>query len=83
MILILRKFGLNEDNYQILSENGETINRIIIPLSQSMTENISGITKEFAKQIEGLPDFPENIRHINNLIFTYKQNERYRHENFK
>lgn len=68
MILILRKFGLNEDNYQILSENGETINRIIIPLSQSMTENISGITKEFAKQIEGLPDFPENIRQINNLI---------------
>lgn len=68
MVLILRKFGLTEDNYQILSENGETINRIIIPLDQEILENVSSISKEFANLIDGLPDFPENITQINNLI---------------
>lgn len=68
MILIMRKFGLTEDNYQILCENGETINRIIIPLPKEQQENVFSATKEFAELVEGLPDFPENITQINNLI---------------
>ncbi|WP_407399278.1 HDOD domain-containing protein [Treponema sp.] len=68
MVLILRKFGLTEDNYQILSEKGETINRIIIPLDKSVEENIISLSREFANLVDGLPEFPENITQINNLI---------------
>lgn len=68
MILILRRYGLTEDNFQILSENGETITRIIVPFSKETAENIVSLSKEFANLIEGLPDFPENITQINNLI---------------
>lgn len=68
MILIMRKFGLTEDNYQILCENGETINRIIIPLPEKNVGSVFSATKEFVELIDGLPDFPENITQINNLI---------------
>ena len=68
MVLILRKFGLTEDNYQILSEKGETINRIIIPLDKTVAENIISLSREFAALVDGLPEFPENIAQINNLI---------------
>ncbi|MCQ2242257.1 HDOD domain-containing protein [Treponema sp.] len=68
MILILRKFGLTEDNYQVLSEKNETINRIIIPLDKTLEENINTISREFANLVDSLPEFPENITQINNLI---------------
>lgn len=68
MVLILKKFGLTEDNYQILCEDGETINRIIIPISDSVSQNVNDISKEFADIIDGLPDFPENITQINEII---------------
>lgn len=68
MVLILRRFGLTEDNYQILSENNETINRIIIPLDKSVEENIISLSREFANLVDSLPEFPENITQINNLI---------------
>lgn len=68
MVFILRKFGLTEDNYQILCEKSETVNRIIIPLDKALEENIISISREFAALIDSLPEFPENISQINHLI---------------
>lgn len=68
MILLLRRIGLTEENYQVLSENGETITRIIIPFTQKFTNDLSEVSSKFVDLIEGLPEFPENITAVNRLI---------------
>ena len=68
MMLILRRIGLTEENYQVLSENGETITRLILPFSKEVIQNINNLSKEFVDLIYGLPEFPENISQINRLI---------------
>ena len=70
MILMLEKIGLTEENFQVLCENGETITRIILPLSQKTQSEIDFISEEFVKVIEELPQFPENISAINRLLST-------------
>lgn len=68
MILMLEKIGLTEENFQTLCENSETITRIILPLSEKTQQQISFISAEFVKLIDSLPQFPENITHINKLL---------------
>ncbi|MBP5402541.1 MAG: HDOD domain-containing protein [Treponema sp.] len=68
MILMLEKIGLTEENFQSLCENGETITRIILPLSEKTRQQINFISAEFVKLIDNLPQFPENITAINRLL---------------
>lgn len=68
MILVLKKVGLTEENYQVLSENGETITRMILPFDTKVSSDFSSLSTEFVKLIEGLPEFPENITEINRVI---------------
>lgn len=68
MILMLRKIGLTEENYQVLSDNKETITRLILPFNAETTNAISLISKEFVNMIDELPQFPENITVINRLL---------------
>lgn len=68
MILVLKKIGLTDENYQVLSENGETITRLILPFSQEMQDDITELSETFVKLIDGLPEFPENITEINRVI---------------
>ena len=68
MILILKKIGLTDENYQVLSENGETITRLILPFSRSSQAEFISLSREFVDLIKGLPEFPENINAINRLI---------------
>lgn len=66
MVLMLKKVGLIEENFQTLCEEGETINRIILPLNDD--KDIDVISAEFAAAIEDLPQFPENISRLNRLL---------------
>lgn len=68
MILMLRKIGLTDDNYQVLCENGETINRIILPTNKELQENLDTLSHQLVSLIDSLPQFPENIAHINSLL---------------
>lgn len=68
MILMLRKIGLTEENYQVLSENGETITRMILPISKETQKNISMLSSEFVSFIDNLPQFPENISDVNKVL---------------
>lgn len=68
MILILRKIGLKDDNFQILCENGETINRIILPNNLQLSENLNDLSQQIVQMIDTLPQFPENIAHINSML---------------
>ena len=68
MILMLRKIGLSEQNFQFFTENGETITRIILDLSLSYQNQLNVASKEIVNSINTLPHFPENIQRINNLL---------------
>lgn len=68
MILMLKKIGLTEENFQTISENGETITRIILPLSENTMQAISVVSDEFIKTINDLPQFPQNIVRLNKLL---------------
>ena len=68
MILMLEKVGLTEENYQVLCENGETITRIILPINEKSQKELSVVSHEFVKLIDNLPQFPENITRINNIL---------------
>ncbi len=68
MILMLQKIGLKGDSFQVFSEGDETISRIILPLSGDIQEKISILSVELVNMIDKLPQFPENIIHINNML---------------
>lgn len=68
MILMLEKIGMTEENFQIISENGETITRIILPVSLDTRRDLDIISREFEKNIDDLPQFPENITRLNKLL---------------
>ncbi len=68
MILMLRKIGLTEENYQVLSENGETINRIILPLDTQVQDHLDVLFQELLPYIDALPKFPESITRINAML---------------
>lgn len=68
MILMLEKIGMTEENFQIISENGETVTRIILPVSLDTRRDLDIISREFEKNIDDLPQFPENITRLNKLL---------------
>lgn len=68
MILVLRNIGLTEENFQVTSENGETMTRLILPFDEKLKKDIAVLSKSFVNLIDGLPEFPENISRINQLI---------------
>ena len=68
MILMLKKLGFSEESYQVKSECGETISRLVLPLNTEEHQSISLISSEFVNLIEDLPQFPENIVEINKLL---------------
>ncbi len=68
MILMLKKLGFSEESYQVKSECGETISRLVLPINTEQRESISLISSEFVNLIEDLPQFPENIAEINRLL---------------
>ena len=68
MILMMKKLGLSEECYHVLSERGETITRLVFPVDVETQKNISLISSEFVNLINELPQFPENIVEINKLL---------------
>jgi putative nucleotidyltransferase with HDIG domain len=68
MILMLKKVGLNDENYEVLVESGETITRITMPMDAGTQEHMNALTKDIVDYIEALPQFPENIAQIEKLL---------------
>lgn len=68
MILMLRKVGLTDDDYQVLVENDETVVHVELPFSDENKQNFETISQELIQLINELPSFPENVVNINRLI---------------
>ena len=68
LALMLKKMGLDEDCFDILGTDQETIARLTIPLDDTRIENIAELSSTIVENINSLPQFPENILSIQRLI---------------
>lgn len=68
LILMLRKMGLDEEAFEIEGENGITTASITIPVGEVHLEKLDMLTKQIVDEIEALPQFPDNIVHLQKLI---------------
>jgi putative nucleotidyltransferase with HDIG domain len=68
LVLMLKKMGLDEDCFDILGTEKETIARIVIPLDQARVENLSILADTIVNNVNSLPQFPENILLVQKLI---------------
>jgi putative nucleotidyltransferase with HDIG domain len=68
LVLMLKKMGLDEDCFDIVGTEKETIARIIIPLDQTRVENLSILSDTIVSNVNSLPQFPENILMVQKLI---------------
>ena len=68
LVLMLKKMGLDEDCFDVLGTEKETIARLIIPLEQTRVENLSALSTTIVDNINTLPQFPENILLVQKLI---------------
>lgn len=68
MLLMLKKIGLQEDAFELISEKDMTINRITIPIDFAASQHLQELTKTIVDYIEEIPQFPEKIMEIQRLI---------------
>ncbi|MFO7849301.1 MAG: HDOD domain-containing protein [Spirochaetia bacterium] len=68
LVLMLKKMGLDEDAFDIDVENGETVARINLPFSEVHLENLNMLSDKIVEEINDLPQFPDNIIHLQHLI---------------
>ncbi len=68
LILMLKKMGLEEDSFSIDMEEGETIAALSIPFSDIHLEKTDLLTQAIIREVESLPQFPDNIVYLQKLI---------------
>ncbi|MDR2767514.1 MAG: HDOD domain-containing protein [Treponema sp.] len=68
MVLMLKKMGLDEDCFDVVGTDTETIARIIIPLEKTRLENLTGLARTIVDNVNTLPHFPENVMLVQKLI---------------
>ena len=68
LVLMLKKIGLDEDCFDLRSNDMETIARLMIPIDQVNVKNITMLSDVIVNNIGSLPQFPENIIEMQRLI---------------
>jgi putative nucleotidyltransferase with HDIG domain len=68
LVLMMKKIGLTEECFSIDSEDGETVATITIPFSDVHMEQLETLTQTIVKEIETLPQFPDNIVNLQRLL---------------
>ncbi|MDR1388604.1 MAG: HDOD domain-containing protein [Treponema sp.] len=68
LVLMLKKMGLDEDCFDVIGTESETISRIIIPLDKARLENLTTLARTIVDNVNTLPQFPENVMVVQKLI---------------
>jgi putative nucleotidyltransferase with HDIG domain len=68
LVLMLKKIGLDDDSFTFKTTDKDTVASISIPLNETMVENMSVLSDTIVKNINALPQFPENILLVQKLI---------------
>jgi putative nucleotidyltransferase with HDIG domain len=68
LVLMMKKIGLSEDCFNIDLEDGETVATMTVPFSEVHMEQLDVLTQILVREIETLPQFPENIVTLQRLL---------------
>lgn len=68
MVLMLKKIGLTEEAFEISVNGGVTSAALSLKMADVRAEGIELLIDEIVNGIESIPQFPENIKRIQNLI---------------
>jgi putative nucleotidyltransferase with HDIG domain len=68
LVLMMKKIGLTEDCFVVDSEDGETVATLTIPFSEVHLEQLDTLTQTIVKEIDTLPQFPDNIVNLQRLV---------------
>ncbi len=68
LILVLEKMGLDEDAFNIESDDGETIASVTVPFASVHLDKMDALTNQIVSEVDALPQFPENIMLLQKLI---------------
>jgi len=68
LVLMLKKIGLDEENFDIIGTEKETVAKITVPLDQARIESMNFLSSMIVDNVNSLPQFPENIMMIQKLI---------------
>ena len=68
IILMLQKVGLSKENYQVISEDDETITRIILPCNKIVYSGVEMITYEFVNFDETIPILKDRFEEVNKIV---------------
>lgn len=68
LILILRKIGVYDKNFAIVKDKDTTHVRIAIPLSLVTEQEADMISEVLIKEIDSIPQFPDNIKKLSSII---------------
>jgi putative nucleotidyltransferase with HDIG domain len=68
LVLMMKKIGLTEDCFSIDSQDGETVATITVPFSEVHLEQVDTLTQTIVREVETLPQFPDNIVNLQRLV---------------
>ncbi|MBD5407835.1 MAG: HDOD domain-containing protein [Treponema sp.] len=68
MILMMRKIGMSEDQFQTICENGITRTRITLPINKEFQKNVLIVSQELENTENLLPHLPEHITRLTQMI---------------
>ena len=68
IILMLQKVGLSKDNYQVISDDDETITRIILPCNKVVFAGVEMLSYEFINLEDTIPIIKPNFDELDKVI---------------
>ena len=70
IILMLQKVGLSKENYQVISDEDETITRIILPCNKTVFAGVEMISYEFINLEDNIPILKSSFEEAEKVVNT-------------
>lgn len=70
IILMLQKVGLSKENYQVISDDNETITRIILPCNRKIYAGVEMLAYEFVNFKDFIPVIKDHFEPVNKIVNT-------------
>ena len=68
IILMLQKVGLSKDNYQVFSDDDETVTRIILPCNKVVYSAVEMLSYEFVNLEDTIPILKDHFDQANQIV---------------
>ena len=68
IILMLQKVGLSKDNYQVISDDEETITRTILPCNRTVYAGVEMLSYEFINYKDSIPIIKKHFEPVNKIV---------------